>query len=103
MDNKTINLRVDEPSTEIVLVELNNSNDFIINYSSDIDFTDLVRTLSNMIDENCELLLNIEQDDYEGKLSLVISTIKSIFDKYNETLTHEFESETNEVSDDLPF
>jgi hypothetical protein len=101
--NKTINLKIDETSELIILDNLIDSENFEINYSDDIDFTELIRKLSNMIDEGNELSLELEEREYEGKLEIIIETIKSIFEKYNESLAYEIETEESREPDDLPF
>ena len=101
--NKIINLKIDETNELIILDNLNDSESFEINYSNDIDFTELIRKLSNMIDEENELSLVLEEVEHEGKLGVIIETIKSIFEKYNESLAYEIETGENNELDDLPF
>jgi hypothetical protein len=85
MDEITCNATIDIEDTNIVISGLT-TTDIIINFSGDIDFTDLVSTLTEKIDECKKIIFKIDENTDE-KLKLIIETLNSIFDSYNESIS----------------
>lgn len=97
--SKQVNITIDEPNELINLSGLTD-NDLSIDYSSDIDFTELVQVLADMIDQEEDINVTCEEvDEEKDKLKVVVETVESIFNKYNESLSIEPE----EDDDNLPF
>ena len=73
-------------------------NELDIDISNDVDFTMLVNELTKKIDEEKTIILTIEDesDITDSKNKLIISTLKKIFESYNESLkTIEDDSDSN--------
>ncbi len=97
--SKQVNITIDEPNELINISGLTDTN-LSIYYSSDIDFTELVKVLANMIDQEEEISVTCEEVGAgKDKLKVVVETVESILAKYNESLALEPE----EADDDLPF
>lgn len=58
-----------------------------IDYSGDIDFTELVEELTKLIDNNNNVNPQAPSDIDDGKTSMVINTITEIIQKYNDSIT----------------
>jgi hypothetical protein len=107
MTEKIAKISFDEDAT-IITIEGIGSNNLQIDYTGDIDFTNLVETLTVFIEEN--IFIKIENTDdlpKEGKISIVLETIIEIIKKYNESIsTIESTGQVslvNDDDDDLPF
>lgn len=55
----------------------------IINYAGDIDFTELVSTLTTLIDEKKKIEFTINRSADDDKLNLIIDTLERIFESFN--------------------
>ena len=95
--NEEINcsLTIDEQTHRITISELI-ENDIEIDYSSDIDFTNLVTVLTEKIDEDKKINLFFEEEINDEKLQLVIDTIKDIIEIYNTNLIDDAQNEVLE-------
>jgi len=95
--NEEINcsLTIDEQTHRITISELI-ENDIEIDYSSDIDFTNLVTVLTEKIDEDKKINLFFEEEINDEKLQLVIDTIKDIIQIYNTNLIDDAQNEVLE-------
>lgn len=107
MTEKVAKILFDEDAN-IITIEGIASNNLQIDYTGDIDFTNLVETLTVFIEEN--IFIKIENTDdlpKEGKISIVLETIIEIIKKYNESIsTIESTGQVSLVNDDddnLPF
>ncbi|UFH36542.1 hypothetical protein [Flavobacterium acetivorans] len=107
MTEKIAKILFDEDAN-IITIEGIGSNNLQIDYTGDIDFTNLVETLTVFIEEN--IFIKIENTDdlpKEGKISIVLETIIEIIKKYNESIsTIESTGQVslvNDDDDDLPF
>lgn len=61
----------------------------IINFNRDIDFSPLISNLTQKIDGNNNIALEIklgEGENNDEKLKLIIETLKDIFNSFNESL-----------------
>lgn len=104
-------LTFDEENEVIKLNSISNS-EVSIDYSGDVDFTELVSMLTKSLDNEDEISLTIPEIE-EEKLKMVIQTIQDIIDNYNIALNEEVDSYLNsqatekssddELDDDLPF
>ena len=81
-------MSIDESHNKINIVDLS-SEDIELDYSSDIDFTNLVSILTEKIDESKKIILTFEDEVNDEKLQLVVDTIKDIFDLYNQSIENE--------------
>lgn len=107
MAEKTVKLLLDEETSIITIEGINNVN-LQIDYSGDIDFTNLVETLTVFIEENNSIKIENTNDlPKEGKISIVLETIFEIIKKYNESIsTIDSTGQVllvNDDNDDLPF
>ena len=87
MEKVSCNISVIIENSDILISDISESV-IKINYSGDIDFTELVNSLIILIDKQVEVEYSIDDtipDDNE-KLKLVIDTLKEILDKYNENI-----------------
>lgn len=83
----------------LIKIDTLDTEELVINFSSDIDFTNLVSILTKKIDTGNQIILNIE-DPEDEKIKLIVETLKSIFDAYNESLREEAEEE---IGDEIPY
>lgn len=95
--SKSINISVNEEDKLIFIADLAEEK-ITIDYSTDVDFTQLISELTNQIDEGIEILTNDFMEHEDQKLELILSTISSIIEKYNDSLKSDLEED-----DDLPF
>lgn len=95
--DETLNctLTVDEGNKKAIITGLQ-ADDFEIDFTSDIDFTDLVSTLTEQIDTQKSIELSLEEEPTDEKIKLITDTIKEIFEIYNNNLTEETEEVQNE-------
>lgn len=107
MAEKIVKLLFDE-GTSIITIEGISTVNLQIDYSGDIDFTNLVETLTVFIEENSSIKIENTNDlPKEGKISIVLETIIEIIKKYNESIsTIDSIGQVllvNDDNDDLPF
>lgn len=107
MAEKIVKLLFDE-DTNIITIEGISTVNLQIDYSGDIDFTNLVETLTVFIEENSSIKIENTNDlPIEGKISIVLETIIEIIKKYNESISTIDStgqvSLANDDNDDLPF
>jgi hypothetical protein len=101
MENAAISLIIDDNSNKISFTGLKRMVE--IGFASDVDFTELVSTLAEQIDEPKEFTLTIpEYDSGNGKVKIVVETIEEIFKKYNQNIRPN-EIAAVDSNDDLPF
>ncbi len=98
MEKINCNISVYKENSIITISGIKDS-DIEINYSGDVDFTELVNSLIIVIDEQKEVeyLIDNIPDDNE-KLKLILGTIEDILKKYNENIS--FIEDVNENEDD---
>ena len=107
MAEKIVKLLFDE-DTNIITIEGISTVNLQIDYTGDIDFTNLVETLTVFIEENSSIKIENTNDlPIEGKISIVLETIIEIIKKYNESIsTIDSTGQVllvNDDNDDLPF
>ncbi len=76
---------------ETIIIKNLIKDEMIIDLISDVDFTEIVTILSVLIDKSPEIELEIENETEisNEKTKLIISTLKDIFEKYNESVKSE--------------
>lgn len=83
------------------------SKHVIIDYSCDIDFTELIIALTEMIDNEDEIVVShIDLSDVDEKTNLVIETLDKILKSYNESIKRSVDENIDvslDTPDDLPF
>lgn len=97
-------LQIDQDGEQIGISGLQD-DDIIIDISNDVDFTEMVSLLSNLINRNEEIELTKTEVEDE-KIRLIVGTITDIISSFNHNLDKgdEFIREaTSESTDDLPF
>lgn len=109
MNNVTVTF--DEVNEIIKLNSISNT-EISIDYSGDVDFTELVAMLTKSIENENEISLTIP-DIEDEKLKMVVQTIGDIVENYNKALNEEIDSDINtqtiedssddDLDDDLPF
>jgi hypothetical protein len=82
MRNCSIQVKEDEKRIIIEVLRQQIS----IDYSGDIDFTELVSILTKLMDEPTEIVLQEFEESTDHKLKLVLDTLKGIFVSYNESI-----------------
>jgi hypothetical protein len=96
--SKTVNATINEETQIIEITGLIEST-IEIGYEDDVDFTDLISHLTKMIDTAEVITLEVEEvEETKEKLVIITNTLKSVFEKYTESL-----SITLEEDEDLPF
>ena len=96
--SKTVNATINEETQIIEITGLIEST-IEIGYEDDVDFTDLISHLTKMIDTAEVITLEVEEvEETKEKLVIITNTLKSVFEKYTESL-----SITLEENEDLPF
>lgn len=104
MDNILCSLNIDDEA-KIISLQGVSTNPLTINFSSDVDFTELVSVLTGLIDNSKKIELAIFETTTDEKLNLILETISGIIEKYNDAISDN-QSPIEEVSsqdDDLPF
>jgi archaellum biogenesis ATPase FlaH len=86
---------IDFETKQISILGLQESP-LLINYSSDVDFTELVSVLSKLVDQKNLLIFTIEKARVDDKLNLIIETLETIFKSFNSKLI--FEEELQSIS-----
>lgn len=101
MANIQLTLNIDEANKVITINGF--SQDFSINYTSDVDFTQLVGLLGRSIESDTMIDVISNYGGNDEKLNAIIQTIVEIVDKYNEVITPPDSSEVvAQPVDDLP-
>lgn len=59
-----------------------------IDYSGDVDFTNLVDLLIDFIDDGTSFTLILPNEFKEGKIAVVLDALSKIFTKYNNSLVN---------------
>ena len=92
--DETLNceLIIDEENKKVKITNLQ-TEDLEIDFSSDVDFTNLVSILTEKIDTLQQININCSEEPTDEKVKLIIDTIKEIFKKYNESITNNIEEE----------
>ncbi|MGB4655055.1 MAG: hypothetical protein WBH98_06455 [Bacteroidales bacterium] len=87
MNTITCNIKVNELNKNIDISGLVDEN-IIIDYSDDIDFTELVTVLGKTIDkgEKVNVVKDNSSFDSSDKLNLILSTLANIFEAYNKVI-----------------
>lgn len=83
MEKLKVNAIINPDNNEITIRGL--KDDILLNYADDIDFTELISKLTELIDENKVINFPcLEVDDEKEKL--ILNTINKIFEEYNNCL-----------------
>ena len=104
MDNIQCSVTVNDEE-KIILLQGFSTNPLAINFSSDVDFTELVSVLTGLIDTSKKIEIASFEPPSDEKLKLILETISGIIGKYNDAISDN-ELPIEEVSaqnDDLPF
>lgn len=104
METKEYSLKINSEANLIVITGIT-SNAISIGFSGDIDFTKLVSELTQSIDSKTLLAPKGNNDtSNESTLKLILETIESIIQEYNNTVASldetVVEAGTNEVEND---
>jgi hypothetical protein len=87
MQNCSIQVKENE---KIIIID-GLSQQVSVDYSGDIDFTELVSILTEHIDELSEITLQEPKESTDHKLNLVLDVLKNIFISYNESISSQME------------
>ncbi len=104
MDNIQCSVNIDPEGKKISLQGLS-TDPLSINFSSDVDFTELVSMLTDLIDNSKKIELASYESTSDEKLNLILETISGIIGKYNAAISDN-EPPIEEVSvqdEDFPF
>lgn len=104
MDNIQCSVNINDEGTIISLQGLS-TNPIAINFSSDVDFTELVSVLTVLIDNSRKIEIASFETPSNEKLKLILETISGIIGKYNDAISAN-EPPIEDISaqdDDLPF
>ena len=85
-------LTIDEERKKIIITNLQNEN-VEIDFSSDVDFTNLVSILTEKVDSLQQINITLSEEPADEKVKLITDTIKEIFEKYNESITQDIEED----------
>ena len=85
--DETLNrgLTIDEERKKVIITNLQ-SEDVEIDFSSDVDFTNLVSILTEKVDSLQQINITLSEEPTDEKVKLITDTIKEIFEKYNESI-----------------
>lgn len=96
--SKDVTVSVDQENKNVIVKGLKTS-ELLIDYSNDIDFSELMSELTDLIGSSEIITLTIEEyDATDDKLKIIVETTNSIFEKYSESI-----NAINIEDDDLPF
>lgn len=101
MDEINIKIEIDNDIRKVIIQGLSD-NPLEIDFSSDVDFTELVSTLTKLVDDLKKVVLEKIDSTEDEKLNLIVETISSIFEKYNEAISKTDVTDESE-DEDLPF
>ena len=83
MEELEVNAIINPDNNEITIKGL--KDNIVLNYADDIDFTELISKLTELIDEDKVIKFScLEADDEKEKL--ILNTINKIFEEYNNCL-----------------
>lgn len=104
MDSIQCSVNIDSVNKLITLQGLSESH-LIINFTSDVDFTEFVSLLTSLIDDSKVIELGSYETSGDDKLALIMETLKGIVSKYNEAISIADlqNQEVDSQSTDLPF
>ncbi|MFH5834259.1 hypothetical protein [Halalkalibaculum sp. DA384] len=111
MDSIDSHIKIDE-TTKSLIVSGVSEDQLSIDYTDDVDFTELVIALTKCVDKEVEINCITPDEIQDDKLNIIISTIEDIYEKYNQAISEEIKDEDessdvieiNEVDkNDLPF
>lgn len=104
MDNIQCSIGINKENKTITIKGLS-TIDLTIDFSNDIDFTELVLILTSLIDNSKKIELAAFDTDTDEKLKLILETIAGIIGKYNESISVNETPIQEAVSEDsdLPF
>lgn len=88
MDDIQCSVNIDNENKIITLQGLS-INPLTIDFNGDVDFTDLVSILTCLIDTSSKIKLESLDTFSDEKLKLIIETISSIIEKYNESISND--------------
>ena len=103
MGTKKYKLTINKDN-EIIIITGVTENAISIDYSGDIDFTNLVSELTSFMDSKVLLSPNENNDTCdEGSLKIILETIEKIIDEFNSTISdlveEEAQGESIEITD----
>ncbi len=88
-------------SAEAIEIKLD-GNDIFISLEGDIDFTNLVKPLTRLIErKSCIVMTWAERDEPTDKENVAKGVIDKILEYFNQVIEEQFEGEVEE--DDTPF
>ncbi len=99
MKKITCNIQINKIDESITINGLN-EKPLIIDYSKDVDFTSLVSSMVENIDINnkIEIKYELEKSENSSKLELIMNTIETIINKYNEQIEETTKDENTKNS-----
>ena len=86
MEELEVNAIINPDNNEITITGL--KDNIVLNYADDIDFTELISKLTELIDEDKVINFSCSEADDE-KEKLILNTINKIFEEYNNCLKTE--------------
>ena len=86
MDELEVNATTNQDNNEITISGL--KNNIVLNYTDDIDFTELISKLTELIDEDKVIKFSC-LDAVDEKEKLILNTLNKIFEEYNNCLKTE--------------
>jgi len=86
MEELEVNAIINPDNNEITITGL--KDNIVLNYADDIDFTELISKLTELIDEDKVINFSCSEADDE-KEKLILNTINQIFEEYNNCLKTE--------------
>lgn len=105
MSELNCSAKLDANEGEILISSLA-ENVLVIDINSDVDFTELVKKLSEKIDEEVVIGLSIEDRESaiaNPKNKPIIETLEDIFNSYNQSLHSANEYNNSSVDNEVPF
>lgn len=101
MDEISIKIEINNDISKVNIQGLPD-NPLEIDFSGDVDFTELVSALTKLVDDSKRVVLEKIDSVGDEKLKLIVETISSIFEKYNEAILKTDVTDESE-DEDLPF
>lgn len=86
MEELTCNATINPDNNEITITGL--KDNIFLNYTDDIDFTELISKLTELIDEDKVIRFSCSEVE-DKKENLILNTINEIFEEYNNCLKSE--------------
>lgn len=101
MEEINIKIEIDNDNSKVNIQGLPD-NPLEIDFNGDVDFTEIVSSLTKLVDDSKSVVLEKLDSIEDEKLKLIVETISSIFSKYNEAI---LKTDVTDESDDndLPF